>query len=90
MADFCGKCSMEHFGFVDKPKIDEETLLQILCEGCGRPVWIDHTGYRVCCNECVHADHGTCNHCAGGNFGNTTEICGSWMCNNFERRRSTK
>ena len=90
MADFCGQCEMRLFGEITKPDIDKGCLNLILCEGCGRQVWIDHTGLRVECGECRFAHEGTCDNVAGDNCWYTSEISGEGLCKNFIRREVKK
>jgi hypothetical protein len=51
MADFCRKCTDELFGeectcnVAGLCKIFQIT--QILCEGCGKMIWVDYKGKKV-------------------------------------------
>lgn len=51
MADFCKKCHDEFFGEECENSIiglcKEGEMTIILCEGCGKNIWIDHKGERV-------------------------------------------
>jgi hypothetical protein len=79
MADFCGQCSEELFGQIDyKPNIKDNEVEKMLCEGCGKIVFIDNSGYRVGCQFCINGDEGVCEF-AG-------EICNDYFCEKFVRR----
>lgn len=79
MAEFCGQCSEEMFGEVYyKPNIKDDEMICILCEGCGKKVWIDNSGYRIGCQFCIYGDEGVCEF-AG-------EIANDYFCEKFNRR----
>ena len=80
MADFCGQCSEALFGelCLTKPNIKDDEILNILCEGCGKMVWIDKSGYRIGCQFCIEGDEGVCQF-AG-------EISNDYFCEKFKRR----
>ena len=90
MADFCKQCSEKMFGKEVTDKLDfgikENEILCILCEGCGRQVWVQNDGCRIECNLCKNAEDSVCHKVPGMNFGRPTEISGTYGCVNFERR----
>ena len=90
MADFCKQCTQKLFGKELSDKLDmgikKDEFIVLLCEGCGRNVRVLNDGYRAECNTCSNGYEGVCNDCYGENFGHTTEIAGSDVCQNFKRR----
>ena len=81
MAEFCGQCSEEIFGKIDyKLNIKDDEVVSMLCEGCGRYVFIDNSGYRVGCQFCVEGNEGVCQF-AG-------EISNDYFCEKFKRRKN--
>jgi hypothetical protein len=80
MADFCGQCSKKMFGFIEYlPKnIPEGCVEKMLCEGCGKIVFLDMSGLRVGCQFCTHPEGGVCPF-AG-------EIGDDFFCEHFTRR----
>ena len=80
MADFCNKCNLELFGRTEKFNIKRNEVLQILCEGCGKVMYIDYTGFQVACQFCINGDEGVCYY-AG-------EISNDFFCKKFKRRKN--
>jgi RNase P subunit RPR2 len=79
MADFCGQCSEKLFGKIDyKPQIKDDEVVSMLCEGCGKAVFIDNSGYKVGCQFCIYGDEGVCEF-AG-------EIGDDFFCEKFKRK----
>jgi len=79
MADFCRQCSEELFDdFYDKPNIKHDEVVSMLCEGCGKKVFIDSSGYRIGCQFCIYGEEGVCEF-AG-------EISNDYFCEKFNRR----
>jgi len=80
MADFCGQCSEKLFDKIyDVPNIEDDEIVSILCEGCGKTVFLDNSGYRIGCQCCIYGDEGVCEF-AG-------EISDDYFCEKFNRRR---
>ena len=51
MADFCKDCSIELFGADNKDLAElceDPGRIDVLCEGCGGWIWVDHTGRKIC------------------------------------------
>ena len=57
-----------------------------VCLKCKR-VWSKGLKEWGTCDNCIFADEGTCNHCAGDNFGHATEIAGNARCENYKERK---
>ena len=79
MADFCNKCNSELFGIIENYDVPKDMFLKILCEGCGKWMYVDSTGFQAACQFCVHGDEGVCEY--AGEIGN------DYLCDKFERRK---
>ena len=90
MADFCKACSNDMFGPEITSLLDygcaEDEVTLIICEGCGRNVWVKKDGTRVECNTCIYPDSSVCTNCKGIE-GQITEIAGDGSCGNWEERK---
>lgn len=62
MADFCGECSIDTFGYdtrdmaglTEAENTEKGEFMAELCEGCGAMVLVDHNGVRMTEREHEH------------------------------------
>lgn len=55
MAGFCDKCSIEFFnedfgdfaGIITEEQFNEGVKAEVLCEGCGGWIYVDHRGHLL-------------------------------------------
>jgi len=51
MADFCKECNERNWGPGTPSDFEgmceEGKMVAVLCEGCGRFIWVDHEGRRI-------------------------------------------
>lgn len=83
MSDFCKSCTDRLFGSDAAKTLDygckEDEATSLLCEGCGKMVWVRRDGLRVDCSTCGLVGDEICEYPedSAGEIGDDY-VCGHW------------
>ena len=54
MSEWCKEHSIKMFGFNENKELcKDEEMTTMLCEGCGKSIWVNHEGEKIETEPCV-------------------------------------